>query len=106
MTEKPRFSITLDDELLDKVEDFRHEKRISTRSQAIVKLIEMGLDSLEEEINIHDECFIDPNDQLILDGYHAADIPHQEDMIEAAQRAIERGKRKNVKSYILREEVS
>ena len=101
MTEKPRFSITLDDELLNKVEDFRHDRRISTRSQAVVKLIEMGLNALEAEQSSSAE--LSDDEQLLIKGYHAADVQHQEDMRYAAQTAINRGKREE-KYYILREE--
>ena len=102
MTEKPRFSITLDDDLLIKVDDFRHDNRISTRSQAIVRLIEMGLDAVENPPV--DTVGLPEDEQLLIDGYHAADIQHQEDMRDAAQRAIERGKREG-KSSISREAV-
>lgn len=100
MTEKPRFSITLDEEMLTKVEDFRHDNRISTRSQAVVKLIELAFASLDAGPDTDD---LTPDERLIIDGYHAADVQHQEDMRDAAVRAIERGK-KAEKSYTLHDE--
>ena len=45
-TEKPRFSITLDEDLLGRVEDYRHENKISTRSKAVVQLVEKGINEL------------------------------------------------------------
>ncbi|ODM03173.1 hypothetical protein BEI61_03967 [Eisenbergiella tayi] len=48
-TDKPRYSITLDDELFKEVEDFRFEKRYQTRNQATVELIKLGLQALREE---------------------------------------------------------
>ena len=48
-TDKPRFSITFEDDLFDQIEDFRHEHRISTRSKAVVKLVEKGIESLVQE---------------------------------------------------------
>lgn len=45
-TNKPRFSITLDEEMFDKVDIYQHKNRIATRSTAIVDLIEKGLTAL------------------------------------------------------------
>lgn len=42
-TQKPQILLTLDDELLKKVEDFRYTHRIPSRSEAIRQLIEEGL---------------------------------------------------------------
>jgi metal-responsive CopG/Arc/MetJ family transcriptional regulator len=42
-TQKPQVLLTLNDELLKQIEDFRFEKRINSRSEAIRQLIETGL---------------------------------------------------------------
>ncbi len=42
-TQKPQVLLTLNDELLKQIEDFRFEKRINSRSEAIRQLIEAGL---------------------------------------------------------------
>lgn len=47
-TTKPRFSISLDDEIFNQVEDFRFINRCQTRSEAISALIKIGLESLKE----------------------------------------------------------
>ena len=46
-TEKPRYSITVDDETLKEIDDFRFENRFSSRSKATVELIKMGLEHLK-----------------------------------------------------------
>ena len=46
MTDKPRFSITLDETLFDRLERYRYECRFSTRSKAAVHLIEVALNEL------------------------------------------------------------
>ena len=46
-TEKPRYTVSVDDELFQRIEDFRFENRYQTRSQATVELIRLGLDSLK-----------------------------------------------------------
>ena len=46
-TDKPRFSITVSDELFQDIEDFRFENRYQSRSEATVKLIELGMIALK-----------------------------------------------------------
>jgi metal-responsive CopG/Arc/MetJ family transcriptional regulator len=42
-TENPRILITFDNVLLKRIDDFRFENRINSRSEAIRRLIEEGL---------------------------------------------------------------
>lgn len=48
-TEKPRYCITVDEELLKKIDDFRFENRFVSRSAATVELIRLGMEQLEKE---------------------------------------------------------
>lgn len=48
-TEKPRFSITVDDELFKRLEDYRFENRCPNRSQAVVELIRQSLDEYDKK---------------------------------------------------------
>ena len=48
-TEKPRFCITVDEETLKQIDDFRFENRYNSRSQATLELIRLGLQQLKEE---------------------------------------------------------
>ncbi|MFQ8599486.1 MAG: hypothetical protein ACLSAP_02095 [Oscillospiraceae bacterium] len=48
-TEKPRYSITVDNDLFEQIEDFRFSNRFQTRNQATVELIRRGLDALRKE---------------------------------------------------------
>ncbi len=50
-TKKPRYLITLDDDLFERVEDFRFENRFQSRSQATVELIRLGLEVVEKQKN-------------------------------------------------------
>ena len=45
-TEKPRYSFTVDDDLFEKIEDFRFNNRVQTRNQATIELIRLGLEAL------------------------------------------------------------
>ena len=42
-TEKPKILITMEEELLTHIDDFRFNNRINSRSEAIRQLIEAGL---------------------------------------------------------------
>lgn len=42
-TDKPRYTVSVNKELFQQIEDFRFEHRFQTRSQATVELIKLGL---------------------------------------------------------------
>lgn len=48
-TEKPRYSIVVDEELLKRIDDFRFENRYPSRSSATLELIRLGMDALEKQ---------------------------------------------------------
>ena len=48
-TEKPRYTITLDEEMLKRIDDFRFENRFPNRTQATLELIRIGIEALEEQ---------------------------------------------------------
>lgn len=48
-TTNPRFCITVSEEMLKVIDDYRFENRIGSRSQATIQLIELGLKALAEQ---------------------------------------------------------
>lgn len=48
-TNKPRYTVSVDDELFERIEDFRFENRFNSRAEATIALIKLGLESLEEK---------------------------------------------------------
>lgn len=48
-TTKPQFTIVIDEDLLEEVEDFRFSKRFPNRSQAINYLIREGIKAVKEQ---------------------------------------------------------
>lgn len=48
-TNKMRYTVSVDNDLFQQIEDFRFERRFQTRSEATVELIRLGLDSLKKE---------------------------------------------------------
>ena len=47
-TEKPRYTVIVDEDMLEEIDDFRFENRYPSRSAATVQLIRLGLDALRE----------------------------------------------------------
>jgi len=48
-TKKPRYMISVDDDMFNAIEDFRFERRFQTRSEATSELIRLGLEALKKE---------------------------------------------------------
>lgn len=48
-TEKPRYTVIVDEELLKRIDDFRFENRYASRSAATLELIRLGMEQLEKE---------------------------------------------------------
>lgn len=47
-TNRPRYTVSVDNDLFQRIEDFRFQRRYQTRSEATVELIRLGLESLEK----------------------------------------------------------
>ena len=47
-TNKPWYTVSVDNDMFQKIEDFRFEHRFQTRSEATVELIRLGLKFLEK----------------------------------------------------------
>ncbi len=45
-TDKQRYTVSVDDDLFKRIEDFRFEHRYATRSEATVELIKLGLNAI------------------------------------------------------------
>lgn len=48
-TQKPRYTIIVDEELLKEIDDFRFENRYPSRSAATLELIRIGIEQLKKE---------------------------------------------------------
>ena len=48
-TSRPRYTVSVDDDMFQKIEDFRYKHRFPTRSEATVELIRLGLEALERQ---------------------------------------------------------
>lgn len=48
-TNRARYTVSVDQDMFGKIEDFRFENRYQTRAEATVELIRLGLEVLEEK---------------------------------------------------------
>lgn len=48
-TDKPRYTVIVDEEMLKRIDDFRFENRYPSRSAATTELIRLGLKEIEKE---------------------------------------------------------
>lgn len=48
-TEKPRYTVIVDEELLKEIDDFRFENRYPSRSAATLELIRRGMEVIKRE---------------------------------------------------------
>ena len=48
-TNRPRYTVSVDEELFKQIDDFRFANRFNTRSQATVELIRRGLEMIQKE---------------------------------------------------------
>jgi|GEM_PF-547116 len=47
-TNKPRFIVTVDDEMFKEIEDYRFDNRFYSRSEATVSLMKLGLEAISK----------------------------------------------------------
>ena len=48
-TERPRYTVIVDEELLKEIDDFRFENRYPSRSAATLELIRLGMDAIKKQ---------------------------------------------------------
>lgn len=48
-TEKPRYTVIVDEELLKEIDDFRFENRYPSHSAATLELIRLGMDAIKKQ---------------------------------------------------------
>ena len=48
-TDRPRYTVSVDNELFREIEDFRFSNHFQTRSEATVELIRLGLEQLRQK---------------------------------------------------------
>lgn len=78
-TNNPRTSITIPQEMMNKIDDYRFENKIRSQTKAIINLIELGLQSLGRIKPVAPPIELSKTDIKLLDAYHAA-LPVAQDI--------------------------
>ena len=75
-TQKPRVTFTISKEQLELVENFQFSNKIKNQTQAILQLIERGLEDFSPEIvsETKNSPSIEDGDIDLLEKYHTLDI--------------------------------
>ena len=69
-TDKPRFSITLDPEMLNDVLKYKESNRLSTQSKAIQRLVEIGIRDAQQNVSAPAPA-LSPDEAQLVDDYRA-----------------------------------
>lgn len=95
-TEKPRYTITLDEEMLKAIDDFRFEHRYPNRTQATLELIRLGMEALKKEQqetestgkDEKEKTELETNDYMTIAAYDGGGIKH----IKLTKEQLEKAK--------------
>lgn len=84
-TDKPRFSITVSEELYNSINEYQHEHRIQTQTKAVVELLRVGIehilsdsDSVSETVNEHEP-------EPYVQFFESLSLQDQQKLLEALQ---------------------
>lgn len=82
-TDRPRYTVSVDDELLKQIEDYQFEHRYKTRSSATVELIRLGIQQLMQEQpkiaqNTAPIPALSADEQQLIDDYRSLNEQGQE----------------------------
>lgn len=82
-TDRPRYTVSVDDELLKQIEDYQFEHRYKTRSSATVELIRLGIQQLMQEQpqiaqNTAPAPALSADEQQLIDDYRSLNEQGQE----------------------------
>ena len=86
---KNRFSITVDDDLYKKIEDFRYARRLKSQSKAVNELMLLGIASLiDKEIKLEPD--LSAFDKRLIEQFNALDNHGKEIVSFVLQKEYER----------------
>ena len=82
-TNKPRAMITFNDkELYKAVDEYRFAHRFRSQNEAVMDLINKGIEKLTGETPIEPVEKLTDEDRMVLNSYHAAEPVYQEIALE------------------------
>ncbi|WP_306488322.1 ribbon-helix-helix domain-containing protein [Agathobaculum sp.] len=82
-TDRPRYTVSVDDEMFEQIENFRFENRYKTRSQATVELIRLGIEQLTQQNSSllepsKSESTLSPDELQLVEDYRSLNKQGQE----------------------------
>lgn len=94
-TDKPRYSVTMEVETLEGVNRFRAENNIATQSKAIIKLVELALNDMQESGIISNlPSYSDEGEKKLVNMYRNMSKEGQEKVLAYAEDIADTGKYK------------
>lgn len=82
-TTKPRFSITIDESLLNRINKHQRDNKFATQNKAILDLVQIGLEDLKNDTNESDVS-LSNNEIAILDLVKSLNAKGQQKVIDYA----------------------
>ena len=80
-TDKPRFTITVDPALMQEIEDYRYNHRIKNQAQAVISLMQRGLQEIMETEFSQPQQPVEQysaDEQQLIDDYRSLNEQGQE----------------------------
>jgi len=80
-TDKPRFTITVDPALMQEIEDYRYNHRIKNQTQAVISLMQRGLQEIIETEFSQPQQPVEQysaDEQQLIDDYRSLNEQGQE----------------------------
>lgn len=99
-TDKPRYSVTLDEDVLEGVNRFKTENRITTQSKAIIRLVKIALEDLQQSgiISTPLSC-PDEGESKLIGMYRDMNEEGKHKLLDCADDMIQSGKYKKAGSF-------
>lgn len=100
-TERPRFSITVSEDMYSDINEYQHSNRISTQTKAIAQILQIGLDALENPRRMQPKKSPAPAEpetrenvllQKVTDCFNQLNTEGQERLAETADDMVQSGK--------------
>lgn len=82
-TTKPRFSITIDESLLNRINKHQHDNKFATQNKAILDLVQIGLEELKSDASESNND-LSKNEIMILDLIKRLNAKGQQKVIDYA----------------------
>lgn len=82
-TTKPRFSITIDESLLNRINKHQRDNKFATQNKAILDLVQIGLEDLKSDTNESNDG-LSNNELAILDLVKSLNAKGQQKIIDYA----------------------